>query len=79
MMKFAAGIKCTNPNCGAAYDALIEDGYHAECPYCHQVNRVPGKDLSNAISGMCGICERPLDEHLFGRQSYCCPPKGTKE
>lgn len=74
-VRFAAGLQCMNPNCRAYYDAAIEDGYHAECPKCHQVNRVAGQALSKEITGYCDACKRPLDEHIFGRLGYCCPPR----
>lgn len=75
-MKFATGIHCPSPACGATYDALVEDGFMAECPGCGQVNRVSGKDMSNTITGMCD-CGRALDDHIYGRLGYACPTKGT--
>lgn len=76
MMKFAAGIKCPNPACsGLTYDALVESGYHAECPNCHQLNRVAGVAMSNEIDGNCRACSNPLDHHIFGRRGYACPPR----
>ncbi len=70
-----AELRCPNPSCGFYYPAIVEDGYHAECPNCHQVNRVPGKDLSKEITGMCDLCENPLDHHIYGRDNFCCPPR----
>ena len=48
MMKFARGIVCPNPACRdlPGYDAMIESGYHAECPNCRQLNRVAGGERS---------------------------------
>lgn len=74
MMRFAA-FTCPNPNCRRPYEAAIEDGYHAECPNCHQVNRIPGQVMSKEISGLCDLCSKPLDEHIYGRLTFCCPPK----
>lgn len=78
-MKFASGIRCPNPYCaGFTYDAMIESGYHAECPNCRQLNRVPGQVMSNDLDGKCQLCGRPLDEHIYGRQTFCCPPQGRR-
>ena len=73
-----AEVHCPNPSCGAQYGALVEEGYHAACPGCGQVNRVPGKDLSEEIDGLCKSCRKPLDDHLFGRLTFACPPKEKK-
>lgn len=74
MMRFAV-IHCPSPNCRAAYEAMVEAGLHAECPKCHQVNRVPSKDMSKELTGYCDRCGFILDEHIYGRESYCCPPR----
>jgi hypothetical protein len=77
-MKLAT-VRCPNPSCGLLYDVALDPGeWHATCPDCLQVNRVPGKDASNEIKGICDRCNRPLDDlHLFGRQpaNICCPPE----
>jgi hypothetical protein len=78
MMRFAT-VQCFNPSCHAVYDAAVESGYHAECPACGQLNRVAGQAMSKEITGLCDACMRPLDEHVFGRTSYACPPKGASK
>lgn len=76
MMRLAT-MKCPDPNCGAVYDVALEDGeWHAKCPVCGQRNRVPGINAGEAITGLCKYCSRPLDDHLYGRLSFACPPKG---
>lgn len=73
MMRFA-DIQCPNPSCHRFYSAAVEDGYHAECPNCHQVNRVSGQVMSKDITGLCDRCMKPLDDHIYGRLSFACPP-----
>lgn len=77
MMRYAE-FRCFNPSCNFYYPAAVEDGYHAACPKCGQVNRVAGRDMSKEITGLCDRCGEPLDEHIFGRGDgwFCCPPKG---
>lgn len=72
-----ARVQCHNPSCGQSYETVLEDGYwHAECPHCHQQNRVAGKDTSENIDGLCKVCGDPLDQmHIFGRTGYVCRPK----
>lgn len=77
MLRFAT-VQCYNPSCGRVYDAAVEDGYHAECPICHQMNRVAGNAMSKDITGRCDACGRSLDDHVFGRISYACPPGGKE-
>ena len=74
-MRYAT-VHCSNPNCVyhlCGYGAAVEDGYMAECPGCRQINRVAGKDMSGEITGLCSGCGKPLDDHLYGRLSFCCP------
>ena len=83
MMRYAE-VQCQNPSCTynkSSYGVMVEDGYHAECPGCHQVNRIPGKDLSEEIDGMCRVCRAPLDEHIYGRGDalFAHPPKKEKK
>jgi hypothetical protein len=80
MMKLAT-VTCPNPACnGKSYDAVVEnDGFLAECPTCHQFNRIAGKDIGKPITGLCEACGKPLDElHIFGRHGFVCPPKKGK-
>lgn len=77
-MKLAT-VKCPNKNCNVTYDAVMEDGdWHATCPECKQENRVPGISMTKDITGICAGCGRPLDDHLYGRLSFACPPKKGK-
>jgi hypothetical protein len=66
-----------SPNCRAIYDAVFFDGeFMATCPNCSQVNRVAGVAMSKELTGLCTNCGQPLDDHLYGRLSFACPPKG---
>ena len=75
-MKLAT-VKCFNPSCSTIYEiALYENEWHAKCPVCGQKNRVPGQSMGKEITGLCDSCKRPLDDgHIFGRETFCCPPQ----
>lgn len=76
-MKLAT-VHCPNPSCGLIYEAVMEpEQWHARCPDCQQENRVTGTAMGKEITGYCADpkCGRPLDDHIFGRISYACPPK----
>lgn len=78
MLRFAE-MTCPNPACRHTYGVAVEDGFAAECPSCHQVNRVPGQAMSKELTGMCDTCKKPLDNHIFGRQTFCCPPENRRK
>lgn len=73
MMKIAR-LRCANPACRTAYEAPVEDDETMlKCPICSQINLIGS---APRITGLCQHCGQPLDEHVYGRQSFACPPKG---
>jgi hypothetical protein len=73
-MKLAT-VSCHNPSCSAVFETVLDaNEWHAACPSCGQVARVPGQAMSKEIDGLCVYCRHPLDLHMYGRFSFCCPP-----
>jgi len=66
---FLVEVVCQNPNCAPGglrtkWDALLAQGeYTSKCPVCGQV---AGVDLTGPIpdiTGRCGKCQKPWDDH----------------
>ena len=78
MREFRTTVKMAYSKCGGCkYEAewVIDsdvDPAYAVCPACHgQSNPVK---MGKEITGVCEKCSHPMDNHVFGRMGYACPP-----
>lgn len=73
-MRFAV-FSC--PGCRFQYDGVLRGAAFAlECPVCHQMNLA--QRTSPAVTGRCDLCGQPLDSHIYGRLTFCCPPQNRR-
>lgn len=64
----------TCPKCRTSYDGIqaSPEVYYAPCPDCGQFNILPLG--APAITGLCGNCKLPLDDHIWsGDMAVHCP------
>lgn len=70
-------VRVSCPSCDTATAHAIEDAQiSVECPACGQKNT--NLPTSHPLTGRCGKCTFPLDEHVFYNDMIVeCPRKGV--